>query len=638
MTEKEDFDQIEELKKRLYQKGSGTSKRPRTKLSPRYGEVKTAWEEAPVAKKIKRYSNPSLLWKFLIASFVFFVGTLIVAGFIIFQGSNVVSNRNIDLVMRGPASVKAGDETTFQVAVSNRNNVPLERVKLTLTYPDDTRIVSEEAVSANREVFEIGTIRSGQNVNRTARAILFGRENEEREVQAVLEYRIPGSNAFFEKRESIKFVISSPPASINVRTLPEVIAGGEAIIEITAVSNAQTPLSDIVLNATYPLGFNLTGASVEPASGNNVWRLGSLSPGEERRITLRGTLDGQDQELKTFNFSIGVEDSLRSGRVGDLYSQAMEFVTVKSPFVNVSLVVNNRTLPQSVLSAGETIRVDVVWENNLPTPVVDAEILVTLDGNIIDEARVNAGNGFYSSGARTISWNRARFAPLTEILPGQRGQTSFTFSTHSLTSAIGAQVLNPEARIGVTLRAIRISPGFAGEQIVSESEHQIRFNSNLQFSSEALHTMGPFENTGSVPPRVNQETTYNIRWSLKNSSNELSNIEVKTVLPPSVRWLGNISPGNESLVYNDSTGELIWRVPRLSPAAGPASGTREVFFHVGLTPSANQIGNPALLTGEMNFSANDNFTGGTISGNQRASDTVLMSDPGVGSDGWSVID
>jgi len=638
MDEKEEVDHIEELKKSLYRRGSGSAKRPRSRLSSYETDVKTVWSDTPITKKAKKYSSPFLLLKILFAAFLFFVGTLIVAGYIIFQGSNVVSNRNIDLVMRGPATVRAGDETTFQVAVSNRNNVPLESVKITLHYPDDARILGEGAAGGSREVFEIGSIRSGQTINRTARGILFGRENDEREINATLEYRIPGSNAFFEKKEVIKFIISSPPVSISVRTLPEVIAGSEAVLEVTAVSNAQTVLPDIILKASYPFGFNLTSASVEPAVGNNVWRLGDLAPGEERRLTLRGRLDGQDQELKTFNFSIGPEDNLRRGEISEVYTETLQFVNISSPFVNVSLVVNNRSLPQSVSSSGEVIRVDVVWENNLPTPVVDAEILVTLDGQIIDPSRVNAGTGFYSSSERTIVWNRSRFAPLAEILPGQGGQTSFTFPTYNLTGDAGSSILNPEARIGVVLRATRVSEGFFGETITSQFEHRVRFNSDLQLSARALHTTGAFNNYGPIPPAVGQETSYTVVWSLANSSNDLTGVEVRTVLPPSVRFLNNFSPANESLTYNQSNGELVWRIPRVSPGAGPAGGTREISFQVGLTPSANQVGTPPSLTDEITFRATDDFTGATVSGSQRSIDTILSSDPGVSSSEGVVVD
>lgn len=627
LNDNEDVDKIEEMKKRLYQIGSGSSKRRRTKLSPTFNEIKSSWEKAPVTKKVKKYSRPSFLIKLLVASVIFFLGTLLVAGFILMEGSNVVSNRNIDLVMRGPATVRGGDETTFQISVANRNNVPLEQVRLTINYPNDAEPVADENLVGSRTVIDIGSIRSGQIINRSARVVLFGRENDEREVFATLEYRIPGSNAFFEKKTSIKFIISSSPISVNVRTLSEVVDGDEAILEISVVSNADTTLSNILLNASYPLGFNLSTTSPEPDFGNNVWSLGDFSPGQEKRVTIRGVLSGQDRELKSFNFSIGPGDLIGNGQIVDVYSERLELINISSPFVNTFLVVNGRSLPSSTFKAGQVVRVDVGWQNNLPTPVVDAQILLTLDGQIINPSQVNAGAGFYSSGDRTIVWNRARYAPLTEILPGQRGQTSFTFSTYNLATDAGASILNPEVRLGVILQATRISPGFVGEIIQSETSHTIRFDSDLKLSAKALHSSGPFSNSGPMPPQSEVETTYTIVWTLDNSSNELSNLQVRTVLPPSVRFLNNFTPNNESLSFDESTGEVVWRVANLSPAAGPASGTREISFQVGLTPSANQIGGVAELTGQISFSSEDNFTGNTLSGNLSRLDTRLSSDP-----------
>jgi len=41
------------------------------------------------------------------------------------------------------------------------------------------------------------------------------------------------------------------------------------------------------------LGFNYTGASIEPVDGNNMWIWGMLNPQESAEIVIRGTIVGE---------------------------------------------------------------------------------------------------------------------------------------------------------------------------------------------------------------------------------------------------------------------------------------------------------------------------------------------------------
>src|SRR3990167_5289964 len=104
MEQSGDYDHIEELKKRLYGRGSGVSKRARTQLEPHREKIKTAWEDMGGPAKTKKYLGRSFMTKLLVASFIFFLASLVVAGFMVWGGSNTISNRNIDLMIKGPAT------------------------------------------------------------------------------------------------------------------------------------------------------------------------------------------------------------------------------------------------------------------------------------------------------------------------------------------------------------------------------------------------------------------------------------------------------------------------------------------------------------------------------------------------------
>ena len=626
MTEPLERDHIEDLKRRLYVRGSNPPKRPRTKLSPRYEKIKTVWEEKGLTDQVARYSAPRFLTKLLLFSFIFFLSVLAFAGFNWLSGGNVVSNRNIDLVLKAQTVAKAGDVIDLQIIISNRNPVALEEAKLLITYPEGSKAPLDLLVS-NRVRYDLTEIRQGETTNKNTQVILFGREGTEKEIKVTLEYRVPGSNAFYEKTEVIKFVINSPPISLNIKTLPEVIAGQDMVLEVKALSNAEAVLEDIILNVSYPFGYKFIEANEEPVIGQNVWRLGNLKPGEEKTIRLVGMIDGQDQEIKTFKLALGSEELLGNGQIKDLYNEQIETITVRRPFITAELVVNGKTLPESVSRSGDLVRVDIEWINNLPTAVVNTDIEVSIEGDAVDRSSVSPGRGFYRSGDSVIIWNKTHEPDLAEIAPGETGKTSFSFSLNDDGSVQGGSWRNPEIKLGLVIKGTRVSEGFRGEIVKSESNHVIKLKSDLQLAVKAVRSLGPFENSGPMPPKVDNETTYTLIWSIANSSNVVKDVQVKSILPASVRFVGLISPTDELVSYNQSTGEVVWRLPRVEPGIGSMNGVREVAFQVGFTPSANQAGDIPNLTGTISLSGTDDFTNASLTASKSPLTTKLSTDP-----------
>lgn len=621
----EDYDHIEAMKKRLYGRGSGVSQRTRTQLVPHREKIKTTWEEVGGPAKTRKYLGRSFMTKLLVASFIFFLVALVVAGFMVWGGGNTISNRNIDLMIKGPATTRAGDETTFQILIGNRNPVQLEEVKLTIEYPADSLLPNNE--SKNLRTTEIiGEIKPGGTINKSATVTLFGRENSERIIKATLEYRQPGSNAFFEKGSQVKVVINSPPLELSVKTLAESVTGQNHEFTVEVVSKAETILPNVILRVDYPLGFSFSGANTPPDVDDNIWRFSDLKPADKHIIKIAGMLTGQDEEIKTFTFTTGTEDSLRGGAVKDLYNEKLETVTIKRPFITAHLVVNGKTLPESVVAGGESIPVNIEWVNNLATPVIDGEIEVVINGEVLDQTKISAGEGFYRSTDDTIVWNKNRTSGLREILPGTKGRTSFTFSTLKLTSALASKIVNPTINLSLVIRGTRVSPGFNNEIVESRSAHLVRVQSDLQLAARAIYNTGPFTNTGPLPPKVNTETTYTVVWSISNSSNRVEEAIVKAILSPAVRFLGKVSPSAENVFFDEETGEIVWKVGRIEPSAGSGSGVKEVAWQIGFTPSANQIGKTPDLIDKSILTGRDMFTDTTLRSEKNPLSTRLTSD------------
>ncbi|OGZ07551.1 MAG: hypothetical protein A3C13_04880 [Candidatus Lloydbacteria bacterium RIFCSPHIGHO2_02_FULL_50_11] len=155
----------------------------------------------------------------------------------------------------------------------------------------------------------------------------------------------------------------------------------------------------------------------------------------------------------------------------------------------------------------------------------------------------------------------------------------------------------------------------------------VRVSSQVQFASRAVYYVGPFVNSGPIPPRVEQETTYTVIWSIVNTSNSINNTEVRAVLPIYVEWYGSVSPGTENLTYNQNTNEVVWTAGNIPAGTGIDKPPREVAFQVVLTPSLSQLRSAPALVTQIRLSATDAFTGVLLEQNKSDITTDLSTDP-----------
>ena len=118
---------IDRLKRKLYRRGDYARQVGRTAMTSIRSDVGSSWQQADKINR-PRKKRHNVLSKILSVAIVFFIATLIIAGVILVRGSNIVSVKNIELLIQGPVSVNAGEEMNLQIIVVNRNASALEFV------------------------------------------------------------------------------------------------------------------------------------------------------------------------------------------------------------------------------------------------------------------------------------------------------------------------------------------------------------------------------------------------------------------------------------------------------------------------------------------------------------------------------
>lgn len=620
---------LSKLQKGLYSRNApDISHKSKVSFKPEQNNVPTDWqhpEEVSQEEQPIHYEDTGMSFytKLFIGSLTFFVLALGISLFLLFKGANIVSADNIDISVSGPLSVGAGDDFSFDVQVYNKNNIKLEVVDLTVEFPSGT--VNPDDTTAEYKRFKqlLPDIEPGAFSQKTIRTILYGEENSKKTIMVKVEYRIKGSNALYYKEKPYEVVISAAPVSMSITSFKEIQSNQEFEITVQVSSNSQQVLKNMMLRSYYPFGFTFTSSDVKPLTDNATWRLGDLKPQEKRTIKIKGRIEGQDEEERVFRFSTGLQSAKNDKVIGTEFVASTQALRIKKPFLTTTLVLEGNTgNGDFVTPYDKVIPAQIEWFNNLPDAVTDVEIRVKFSGIIFDKNSVDPDEGLFKSADNEIIWNTQTTPELRKVGAGDSGRVSFNFTPRAQVNQT-----NPTMKVDVSISAKRVSEENVPEKLVSSALRNIKIASNAGLSAVVVRSTGPFQNTGPMPPRAEQTTTYTVIWSIANSTSNIANAEVRATLPAYVKWVGKVSPDKEQITYNNRDGSIVWAVGDIP--ANTANGSRkEVAFQIALEPSINQVGKSLLtLVNESTFKAIDIFTSTAIESERSALTTRFSTDP-----------
>jgi hypothetical protein len=221
---------------------------------------------------------------------------------------------------------------------------------------------------------------------------------------------------------------------------------------------------------------------------------------------------------------------------------------------------------------------------------------------MLDKTTVQAANGFYQSATSKIIWTKDQNPSLAYVAPGGTATLQFSFATFPPGTG-GTVYANPTVDLNLTIHGVRTGAGNVPQQISSAASMEVTLASELSLTAQALHFSGPFQNTGPMPPRVEQTTTYTIFWTVKNSSNAIANANVSTVLPPYVNYVR----GESGVSYDAGSRTVSWPVGELKAGVGYNLAARTAAFQVSIVPSVTQLSESPPLTGSALFTGQDRF-------------------------------
>ncbi|MCB9810608.1 MAG: hypothetical protein H6779_02035 [Candidatus Nomurabacteria bacterium] len=633
-----DQENIDELRKRLYDRGWQDKSVKRHDLTKTSIDVKRGWgsevaSQIPAKENISTHDNPPVTqlppnesesivsqisdtiiqndkdvvvpppkknrtYRTIILLFSLGVLLLSVIGSAIYilLGGNQISANNISISIEAPFSVAGGDTVPIQVGITNQNSIPIESATLILNYPPGTKSVEE----GNRDLYEdrlpLEDIEAGGVVNKPIKVIMFGEENEDKEIKATIEYRVKNSNGtFYKNAEPVMVKINSSPIVIRTEAVEKISSGQELEVTLTLLSNAINPMHDVLITADYPNSFSFLNAVPQTTYGQNSWLLDEVLPDTVYTITFKGLVTGLASEAAEIQLKAGTPKSDNQTELSSVLTQTKVGYTIENPFIDVTVGIGGDRDGAAVLAAGADANVEVLVANTMNETLYDMRVELVPRGNLIRDDNLDISSGFYDSVTKKINWEIAGMKSLTEVPPGESRKFSFTVKPDKGQSTGSFD-------LSVKVFARRVNEANANENLVGTAVAEAKYSSEIQIAGEINHTSSPFGDGGPVPPVAGQTTDYTITLVATAGVNDISGGVVTTALPQYVSWAERTS-GDGEIEFNPVSKQISWRVGNMS-----AHQQKQIKMQIKLLPSVTHIGKTLTLLEAQDFRATDRFT------------------------------
>jgi len=518
-------------------------------------------------------------------------------GFWYYQ-KNVFSKEILKLEVSGPSEAKLAEEVEYTVKYKNNGNVRLEEAKLFFEYPK----YSITAENKSREEKPLEDIYPGQEQTISFKARLIGKEGEMKSVKVTLRYRPKNLSAFYESETTFTTQIKDVPLTFEFDLPSKTESGKEIRLRLNYFSNVNYPLSDLGIKLNYPSDFEFLESTPQTLD-KTEFDVGLLNLAEGGRIEVLGKMGGNVGQVKIFQADLG---QWQNGEFVVLKT-ANKGVEIIKPLLYIIQEINGN--PKYIANPGDLLHYEITFKN-IGERILENMFLITkLEGDFdFDTLKNDIGN--FNKDENKIIFDYTMVPELRRLLPMAEGKIEFWIKLKD-----EFENKNPEIKNTISL------DGF--EEVFSN-----KVNSKVEISQKGYFQDEIFGNSGPLPPRVGETTTYTIMWQVKNWNNDLKNVKVKATLPPEVKLTGKIFPEDQAskFAFDPQSREIVWEIGDLAAGTNPGPN---INFQIALTPTIEQRGKAATLIGQVQISAEDLWTESTLEKVSNPLDTTLPYDPTI---------
>jgi len=554
------------------------------------------------------------------------IGIIILMAIFMLVRQMLFQSGNATIEISGPTQTESGKLLTYEITYKNENRLTIKNAVLHINYPENFKPENNSNFKTDNLTsgsFNIGTIKG-----KTQGKIIFNGKAYSPKgaliyLKAVLSYNPSGYSSQFQANGQLGVNVNSAPITLEILA-PQNASNGDAVdYQINYRNDGKEVINNLTIKVKYPDQFTFSSASPKASTDNNTWDIGNLSAGQSGKIVVSGKLEGERDNIKKVEASIGVSEQ---NEFTAYNSESAETKMIFSPLA-IRQIVNNKE--KLNVNAGETLEFDIAYKNNGNIGLRDVIITEKLDGSMLDLNSLKLDGGSFDTDSETITWKASDTKALENLGANQGGVISFSIKVKNIFPIGEEKDKNFIIRSLAKIDSPDVPTPISMNKIISSNEISMKVNTKLAIDVKGYYIDNIIANSGPIPPKVGEETTYTIHWRATNISNDVSGVKVFATLPTNAQMTGNIFPEGANLNYNSRTNEMIWTIGDMKSGTGLLFASPEVAFQVKIKPSLDQVGREVGLLGKTTISAKDLFTEESIMGEYEDKDTNLIEDSSV---------
>ena len=648
---------VEDLEKKLYEAGSGEELKKRMQYREHFPGTllrpQSSWQEP----KPRRTSGEKTslfdrkLFMLMIGGFVLVAIVGVAVFLFLYLGTR---GQEVDLAMHDTGPLVSGEARTIPIMIHNVSNTTAQDVELSLVLPPGSivRQGNRETIVPSRFVQKLDDLKPGEQRVVEVTTRLFGKEGDEKKIQAVLVYRPQNLQARFTAQASEILIIASVPLAISWDVPGTISRGQQMDVKVHYVSSARLPFDNMSLRLEYPAGFVFASADPAPTKDTTLWNIGSISPGAGGDITIHGTLSGQDGDIKQFHGMLGVLNETTQNYL--TYSDASVETKIAAAPLSIQVLYNDAR--EGVAGEGDSVPFTLQYRNNTSSFLKNITVRASLQeffnaSGALDkltpfgqgEYRIYdfpalqiQDGGVYDGQTHMILWAPANVRAFRELAPGQSGQVHISVPVRRTLLLRNAGEKNLAVGITAHIEAGEQPAELAGTNLTADDALRLKVRSHIVFAGRSVYHASPILNTGPLPPEVGKKTTYAILLEVRSFSNTLENVVVTTTLPSQVHWEQKIFPQGARIAFDTGTQDLRWDVGEIAAGTGIFSPALTAAFQVSIIPSELDRAKTIELLKDIKLTGIDSFTGEQIEAHVSSLNTVLQNDTPSDRNEWIV--
>lgn len=564
--------------------------------------------DLPDFSKIEKIGD-SRVWKRL--AVLFFVSGILLSllwgGFFILGQSSKTAD-DIKITFAGPSDIAPIKEYEFTVTAQNVSSMDLVRATFELNLPPNFFLTSSNPELDLQHRTSIGILAQKEKKQISFKGYFLAKEKETVSLSGGVVYHPQNFNATFESDGSYTATVTDGPFTGSVDGPDKLLSGDEAEFNLSYAIKEGEKVDNPAISVQLPPGFVITTSTLQRLQGA-VWPAVFAKDSREGAVDFKGLFSADIQGQQEVIFLLGVMKDNKFYATKEIKAP----VELLGSEMDIGVQLNGLALADSptttYLHFGDLLTYSIDLKSKSTETLKNVRVLAHLEA----EPELN--------GDTVVLWPSAISSPAGTVENKVLTWTARDFSSFRSFKPSASEHVEGSVRlragpfpISLTDYHLRfwVEVAMDGVGRIAKSRHlttkvvDIVLLSDTAFQSEARYFAedGVVLSTGPLPPRVDQTTTYRVRWNIENSLHELENVNVSEMLGDNVTLTGkNLIPAG-TFSFDGSTKTVSWSLNRWPTTIK----NLEISFEVALKPNAKEIGTTPELTSASVFKAKDTVT------------------------------